>query len=43
MICKNCGDAGDASKAGNKSVSEMLHAKCSYPDCYCQHWVKNER
>ncbi len=36
MICKNCKDGADAL---SKAVSEMLHAKCNYPDCYCQHKV----
>ncbi len=35
MICKNCKDGADI--IASKAISEMLHAKCSYPDCYCQH------
>ena len=34
MICTNCKSAADVK---NKAVTEMLHAKCCYPDCYCQH------
>lgn len=51
MICNNCKSAGNASKraktkhndresADLKSMAKALHAKCQYPDCYCQHWIK---
>ena len=39
MICKNCRDGGDASKINMKQVSAMMHAKCNYIGCYCQHKI----
>ena len=39
MICKNCKVAGDKSKIWEIELSKLLHAKCNYIGCYCQHRV----
>ena len=51
MICNNCKRAADVSigienttdersKLDYKNMVKALHAKCQYPDCYCQHRSK---
>ncbi len=51
MICNNCKTGADVykraltehddrKKKDELSRSKVLHAKCQYPDCYCQHWIK---